>query len=130
MAGGTGCAGVPMGAGQGWALERWRDEHWELMHVHDELPVHPIDLTLAHHFTSTYPTIHFRNMLMLTKHLEGRHVAVTHETVTVRRPGEVTDHRELRNGELGDLLDELGVPLTSDERAALLTQVSGLRSAS
>ena len=74
-------------AGRGWALERWRDGDWELMHTHDELPVRPVDLAVGHHFTSTFPTIHFRNMLMLTKHLEGRHVAVTHETLTVRRPG-------------------------------------------
>ena len=30
---------MPLGGGRGWALERWRDEHWELMHTHDELPV-------------------------------------------------------------------------------------------
>jgi N-hydroxyarylamine O-acetyltransferase len=121
---------VSVGAGQGWALERWRDEHWELMHVHDELPVRPIDLTVAHHFTSTFPTIHFRNMLMLTKHFPDRHVAVTHETVTVRRPGKPTEHRGLRDGELSDWLDELAVPLTADERAGLGERVGQLRSAS
>ena len=121
---------VPLGAGRGWTLQRWRDEprpgHWELMHTHDELPVQPLDLTVGHHYTSTYPPIHFRNMLMVTKHLDGRHVAVTHETVTVRRPGEPTQHRELRDGELSDLLDQLAVPLTAEEREALLARVSGL----
>ena len=119
---------VPLGTGRGWTLQRWRDEHWELMHTHDELPVQPLDLTVGHHFTSTYPTIHFRNMLMITKHLDDRHLAVTHETLTVRRPGEPTQHRELREGELADLLDELAVPLTPDERAALDTKVAQLRS--
>jgi N-hydroxyarylamine O-acetyltransferase len=56
-------------------------------------------------------------------------VAVTHETLTVRRPGEQTQHRELRDGELPDLFDELAVPLTDDEREALLARVDGLRSA-
>jgi len=119
---------VPMGAGRGWALERWREEQWEPMHTHDELPVHPIDLSVAHHFTSTYPPIHFRNMLMVTRHLDGRHVSVTHQTVTVRRPGAPTEHREHLDGELSDLLDELAVPLTADERAALDTKVRQLRS--
>ena len=32
---------VPVGTGRGWALERWRDGDWELMHTHDELPVRP-----------------------------------------------------------------------------------------
>ena len=67
-------------------------------------------------------------MLMLTRHLDGRHVAVTHETLTVRRPGTPTEHRELREGELADLLDEeLPVPLTVDERAELMVRVTGLR---
>jgi N-hydroxyarylamine O-acetyltransferase len=119
---------VPVGSGRGWALERWRDEHWELMHTHDELPVHPVDLAVGHHFTSTYPSIHFRQMLMLTRHLDDRHVALTHETVTVRRPGTPTEHRALRDGELPDWLDELAVPLTADERAALDDRVRRLSS--
>jgi N-hydroxyarylamine O-acetyltransferase len=120
---------VPIGSGRGWRLDRWRDEHWELMHTHDELPVLPVDLSVAHHFTSTYPAIHFRNMLILTKHLGDRHVALTHETVTVRRAGEQTQHRALRDGELADWLDELAVPLTAEERTALLSRVDGLRAA-
>jgi N-hydroxyarylamine O-acetyltransferase len=110
---------VLIGVGRGWVLERWRDEHWELMHTHDELPVHPIDLAVGNHFTSTYPTIHFRQMLMVTRHLDGRHVALTHETLTVRRPGVATEHRALRDGELDDWLEELAVPLTDDELVAL-----------
>ncbi len=117
---------VPVGTGRGWAMERWRDGHWELMHTHDELPVTPIDLATGHHFTSTYPPIHFRKMLMLTKHLEGSHVALTHETLTVRRPGEPTEHRALGDGELSSWLDELAVPLTDDERAKLLVRVGEL----
>ena len=119
---------VTLGGGWGWALERWRDEHWEAMHLHDELPVHPLDYVVGHHFTSTYPSIHFRQMLMLTRHLPDRHVAVTHETVTVRRPGRPTEHRELRDGQLDDLLDELAVPLTADERTALNAKARELRS--
>jgi N-hydroxyarylamine O-acetyltransferase len=117
---------VPVGIGRGWALERWREEHWELMHTHDELPVTPVDLATGHHFTSTFPTIHFRRMLMVTKHVEDRHVALTHETLTVRRPGEPTEHRALRDGELADWLDELGVPLTEDERTRLLVRLAEL----
>jgi N-hydroxyarylamine O-acetyltransferase len=119
---------VSLGAGRGWALERLRDEHWEAMHVHDELPVQPLDYVVGHHFTSTFPTTHFRHMLMLTRHLPDRHVAVTHETVTVRRPGRTTDHRELRDGQLDDLLDELAVPVTADERTRLNAKVRELRS--
>ena len=52
---------------------------------------------------------------------------LTHETVTVRRPGAATEHRALREGELSDWLDELDVPLTGDERVALDGVVRRLR---
>jgi N-hydroxyarylamine O-acetyltransferase len=85
--------GVPIGTGHGWALHRWRDNTWELMHTHDELPVRPVDIRTGHHFTSTYPASHFRHGLILTRHLGDRHLTVTHEAVTIRRPGEPTEHR-------------------------------------
>jgi N-hydroxyarylamine O-acetyltransferase len=62
---------------------------------------------------------------MVTRHLDGRHVSVTANAVTVRRPGVPTEHRPLRDGELPERLDELGVPITDDERDRLLTVVSG-----
>jgi arylamine N-acetyltransferase len=84
-------------------------------------------VVLGHHYTSTFPTLHFRNGLMVTRHLPGRHVAVTHEAVTIRRPGEPTEHRELVEGELAEWLAELEVALTADEQARLLKRVSELR---
>lgn len=72
---------------------------------------------------------HFRSGLMLTRHLADRHVSVSTEAVTVRRPGRPTEHRPLRDGELSDLVRELGVPLTRDEESRLLEVVDGLRSA-
>ena len=44
-----------------------------------------------HHYTSTYPTSHFSSTLILAKHLPGRHVTVTHDSLTIRTPGEPTD---------------------------------------
>jgi N-hydroxyarylamine O-acetyltransferase len=111
---------VPEGSGRAWAVQRRHDDRWEAMHTHDELPVRPIDLDMGNHFTSTYPSSHFRRTLILARHLSGRHVTVTHETLTVRRPGEPTDHRRLRDGELSRLLDELEVPLTALDRDALM----------
>ena len=103
-----------------WELYRLREGGWELMHTTDELPVHPVDVHMGHHFTSTFPTSHFRSGLMLTRHLDGRHVTVTHETLTVRRPGQPTEHRELRPGELRELFDELEVTLPPEDVGRLL----------
>ena len=106
--------------GPTWQLHRLRDGGWELMHTTDELPVRPVDLVMGHHMTSTFPSSHFRSTLMVTRHLGERHVTVTHEHVTTRRPGRPTELRPLRDGELADLLGELGVPLESDRLARLL----------
>jgi N-hydroxyarylamine O-acetyltransferase len=103
-----------------WEMHRLRDGGWELMHTTDELPVHPVDVRMGHHFTSTSPTSHFRSGLMLTKHLDGRHVSVTHETLTVRRPGQPTEHRALRPGELRELFTDLEVTLPPDDLTRLL----------
>ena len=115
-------------SGATWELQRQRDGGWELMHTTDELPVQQVDLRSGHHFTSTYPSSHFRHGLMVTRHLTDRHVTVTHEAVTVRRPGEPTEHHALAEGELEALLGELRVGLTEDETQRLLAVVERLRS--
>ena len=116
--------------GPGWELQRWREGTWERMHTTDELAVQPVDVVMGHHFTSTFPTTHFRHGLMLSRHgvdEQGgaRHTTVTHRTVTVRRPGEPTEHRDLAEGELLELVRDLGVPLTDDEEGRLLEVVAG-----
>lgn len=119
------------GVGPGWELQRWREQTWERMHTTDELPVQPVDFVMGHHFTSTFPTTHFRHGLMLSRHGVdergiARHTTATATTVTVRRPGEPTEHRDLREGELAQLLHDLGVPLTADEESRLLEVVASL----
>jgi len=109
-----------------WALDRKRDDGWEVAHTTDELAVLPADVVVGHHYTSTFPGSHFRSGLVLTKHLPGRHVTLTHESLTVRTPGRPTEHRPLRGGELEDWLATLEVPLTPDERTRLLAKVSEL----
>jgi N-hydroxyarylamine O-acetyltransferase len=117
----------PAVAGPGWELHRLRESGWELMHTTDELPVQPVDVRMGHHYTSTYPTSHFRNGLMLARHGIGRHTTVSTDSVTIRRPGEPTEHRDLRDGEIELLLHELDVPLTPEEEARLLALVPSLR---
>lgn len=110
----------------GWVMSRHRDGGWEVMHVTDELAVNPQDVVMGHHYTSTFPGSHFTKTLMITRHLPGRHVTVTHESLTVRVAGEPTEHRPLRDGELDEWLTTLDVPLTDDERARLLARVVAL----
>jgi N-hydroxyarylamine O-acetyltransferase len=103
-----------------WALHRLRDAGWEVAHTVDELPVTPLDVVMGHHFTSTFPGSRFTTGLMVTQHLPGRHVTLTHDTLTIRVPGGPTEHRALRPGELREWLVTLDARLTSDEVDALL----------
>jgi arylamine N-acetyltransferase len=109
-----------------WALFRRREEGWERAHTTDELEVKPVDVAIGHHYTSTFPGSHFTTGLILTKHLPGRHVTVTHESLTIRSPGEPTEHRRLREGEIDEWLATLDVPLTPEERSELDTKVRSL----
>ena len=117
---------VPDGASPAWALDRRGQDGWELAHTHDELPVRPVDLVHGHHFTSTFPTSNFRQMLKVAGQAEDTHLTLTHSTVTVRRPGAPTEHRPITLDELPDLLRELNVPLTDDELERLLTRLAEL----
>jgi arylamine N-acetyltransferase len=110
-----------------WALFRRREQGWELAHTTDELEVRPVDVVIGHHYTSTFPGSHFSTGLILTKHLPGRHVTVTHESLTIRDPGAPTEHRMLHEGEVEEWLTTLDVPLTREERSRLLTKVGSLR---
>ncbi|GAA4984562.1 arylamine N-acetyltransferase [Yinghuangia aomiensis] len=109
-----------------WRMRRWRDNGWLVMHATDELPVTPMDVAIGHHYTGTHPDSHFTRTLVVARHLPDRHVTVTHDTVTVRRAGEPTEHRPLAAGELADWLEVLDVPLTIDEEQNLLRRAADL----
>ena len=109
-----------------WALHRRREEGWEVAHTTDELEVKPVDVVIGHHYTSTFPGSHFTTGLMVAKHLPGGHVTVTHESLTVRTPGEPTEHRPLHEGEIEEWLATLGVPLTPDEETRLLARLRAM----
>lgn len=118
---------VPLGAVRGWALHRQRGEEWELMHTHDELPVRPVDVLAGHHYTSTYPPIHFRNGLIVARHGHREHTTLTHVAVTVRRAGGPTEHRPIEADEVRTWLHRMQVPLTTAEEDRLMERVAELR---
>jgi N-hydroxyarylamine O-acetyltransferase len=115
---------VPEGGGRAWAVHRRGQGGWELAHTHDELPVRPVDMVHGHHYTSTFPTSIFRRMLMVAGHSADTHLTLTESTVTVRRPGTPTEHRDIALDELPGLLHELKVSLTDDELERLLSRLA------
>lgn len=108
----------------GWELDRLRDGGWQRLHYFDDCPVEPIDPVVGHHYTSTHPDSHFRAGLMLSRYLPDEHVTVTSTTVTVRRAGQPTEHRDLLPNELTHWLRVLQVPLTFDEQERLIARLA------
>jgi N-hydroxyarylamine O-acetyltransferase len=117
---------VPEGSGRAWALHRRGQDGWELAHTHDELPVRPIDVVHGHHYTSAFPTSHFRHMLMVAGQTADAHLTLTDSTVTVRRPGAPTEHRSIARDEIPHHLHELNVPLTDGELERLSSRLAKL----
>lgn len=115
------------GTARGWELQRLRDAEWEPIHAHDELPARPVDFVAGHHFTSTFPGIRFRAGLMVSKHTSAGHVTLTHDTVTLRRPGQPTARHALDINGLTWWLRELQVSLTEEEQSRLLGKVAQIR---
>lgn len=109
-----------------WALYRRREEGWQIAHTTDELQVTPADVRIGHHYTSSHPQSHFTTSLIVAKHLPGRHVTVTHDSLIVRVPGAPTEHRPLRVSEIDEWMEILDVALIPDERSALLATVRTL----
>lgn len=117
---------VPEGAGRAWEMHRRGQDGWELAHTHDELPVRPVDVVHGHHYTSTFPTSIFRQMLMVAGHATDSHLTITESTVTVRRPGAPTEHRGITLDDVPNLLRQLNVPLTDEELERLLSRLAEL----
>jgi N-hydroxyarylamine O-acetyltransferase len=88
--------------------------------------VRPIDVVHGHHYTSTFPASIFLQMLMVAGHAGDRHLTITESTLTVRRAGVPTEHRQIVVDELPDLLHELRVPLTRDELQRLSKRLAEL----
>ena len=63
---------------------------------------------------------------MLARHVPGGHVTVTHQSLTIRTPGQPTEHRPLREGEIDEWLSTLEVRLSPDERTRLIEKVRAL----
>lgn len=114
------------GPDETWALHRRTSHGWELLHTTDALPVRPVDVAMGHHYTSAFPGSHFRAGLRFGFQAEGRHVAMSSDSITIRRAGQPTEHRPLADGELTATLRELGVRLSTDEESRLVARLAEL----
>lgn len=118
---------VHEGAVGAWQMQRLRDGGWEVQHTTDELPVHPVDVATGHYGTSTSPESHFTRNLVVARRLPDRHVTLTGDSVTIRRPGVATEHLDLTVEDLPAWLDVVDPHLSASETDALLAWATSHR---
>lgn len=115
-------------AGQQFTLnriERGNNVFWELTrngkteHIVDQLPAVPADFRTGHFITSQEPLSVFTQHLMAMGFVGEEHHTVTEKSLTTRRNGKDTEHRELTINQAAEHLSALGIHLTDDDVTGL-----------
>ena len=116
-----------------WELARINGEQWEPMHWIEDSLIHPIDVEVAHHYTSTHPLTYFRSSLVVgglgRGPSEGSVLGISLDGVTERRPGVPTRHTDLPTDahEIGRQLARLGIRPTYEELDRLTAKIAEIR---
>jgi N-hydroxyarylamine O-acetyltransferase len=117
----------PVGASVSWTLERFSSVGWRPLHVHINEPIQPVDLLVGHHYTSTHPNVHFRQRLIVARHIGSRHVTITHDSLVVRRSGRSTLRRELSPMDVPGALADIGLELPQTDTSRIADIAAGLQ---
>jgi N-hydroxyarylamine O-acetyltransferase len=109
-----------------WKLREYQAGTWITLHRWDEAPVHPIDVVLSNHYTSTHPDSWFTWQPMIVRRDPDAIRSILGRTYTVTRPGHVKERRELTDQEFAAALTtEFALALSPAELATLVAAPTG-----
>jgi N-hydroxyarylamine O-acetyltransferase len=101
---------------QVWKLREYQAGEWVTLHRWDDAPVHPVDVLLSNHYTSTHPDSWFTRQPIIVRRGPDEIRSIIGRTHTVVTPGYVKEHRELTDGEFAEALTgEFALTLTPEE---------------
>jgi len=104
-----------------WKLREYQAGEWVTLHRWEQAPVHPIDVVLSNHYTSTHPDSWFASLPILIRRDPDAIRSILGRTYSVVRPGHVKERRALTDAEFAAALtDEFALKLTTDELATLV----------
>jgi N-hydroxyarylamine O-acetyltransferase len=104
-----------------WKLREYQAGEWVTLHRWEQAPVHPIDVVLSNHYTSTHPDSWFTSLPILIRRDPDAIRSILGRTYSVVRPGHVKERRVLTDAEFAAALtDEFALKLTTDELATLV----------
>jgi N-hydroxyarylamine O-acetyltransferase len=99
-----------------WKLREYQAGEWVTLHRWDEAPVHPIDVVLSNHYTSTHPDSWFTRQPIIVRRDPDAIRSIIRRSYTVVRPGNVKERRVLTDREFAEALTtEFGLTLTPEE---------------
>jgi N-hydroxyarylamine O-acetyltransferase len=106
---------------QVWKLREYQAGEWVTLHRWDEVPVHPVDVLLSNHYTSTHPDSWFTWQPIIVRRDPDAIRSLVGRGYTVTRPNLVKERRELTDHEFAEALTtEFGLTLTPEEIATLV----------
>jgi len=106
---------------QVWKLREYQAGQWVTLHRWDDTRVHPVDVALSNHYTSTHPDSWFTWQPVIVKRTPDAITSVLGRTYTVTRAGHVKTRGELTDKEFATALTgEFGLKLTGDELETLI----------
>jgi N-hydroxyarylamine O-acetyltransferase len=106
---------------QVWKLREYQAGEWVTLHRWDEVPVHPVDVLLSNHYTSTHPDSWFTWQPIIVRRDPDAIRSLVGRGYTVTRPNLVKERRELTDQEFAEALTtEFGLTLTPEEIATLV----------
>jgi N-hydroxyarylamine O-acetyltransferase len=82
-----------------WELRELQGRDWVTLYTVEEAIVHPIDVVMSNHFTSTYPESWFRHVPIVARRDPDAIRSLLGRTYTVTRPGHVKERRDLTGAE-------------------------------
>jgi N-hydroxyarylamine O-acetyltransferase len=110
-----------IGSPSGWSLEELQAEGWTSCHRFAEEQVHPSDVLVSNHFSSTYPHSPFVRQLVAVRKDEQSLTRLTGRAlITSYADGGAGEERQLDDDEVVEVLTSIfGLALTGADKAAL-----------
>ncbi len=108
---------VPGDPPRSWALRELQAGEWVTQYTVEETSVHPIDIAVSNHYTSTHPDSWFTQLPIVVRREPEAIRSLLGRAYTITRPGHVKERRDLSEAEWKDALrEELGLTITDAER--------------
>jgi N-hydroxyarylamine O-acetyltransferase len=113
-----------------WELREREAGRWAPAYSFEDQRVHPADVVMANHFSSTFPTSPFVTRTVAVRKDERAVRRLLDRTYGVTRPDGSVEERELGDAEIASTLREVfALPLDDDQVRRLIAGLPAARSA-